>query len=251
MKNPQRRQDAGTHFFIQCPNIPQSDRAHLARMFDKVLQIRSLPRDQWPEKIMGFNFSNKLLNTVKDFYGLKATCINCCTNCVQDEKPQEITTTRGGDEKESTDMTTIEEHNVQPVKKTETETRPPQEPRPGPGTGSASKGPEPGSETKLEPEGEPETGPPSEPGPKPRTGNNAQKDRADTKKSHTKGSPDVKTTIQPGGKSSTDGKLTNKTKSKSPKEPFFLKPKKTSKKRVFFFFFCFFFFFLRTSSNFF
>ena len=36
-------------------------------MFDKALQNRSLPRDQWPKQIMGTNVSVKLMNTVDDF----------------------------------------------------------------------------------------------------------------------------------------------------------------------------------------
>ena len=43
-------------------------------MFDKALQNRSLPKDQWPKQIMGTNVSVKLMNTVEDFYDLEETC---------------------------------------------------------------------------------------------------------------------------------------------------------------------------------
>ena len=43
-------------------------------MFDKALQNRSLPKDQWPKQIMGTNISVKLMNTVEDFYDLEETC---------------------------------------------------------------------------------------------------------------------------------------------------------------------------------
>ena len=70
LRDPQRKHEASTHFFRQCPTIPRKERDFLALLYDKALQHRSNPKESWPKKIMGQTVSVKLMNAVEDFYGL-------------------------------------------------------------------------------------------------------------------------------------------------------------------------------------
>ena len=53
-RDPKRRHNASSHFLRQCPSLPQSERDFFARIYDRALQYRNIPQDQWPEQIMHY-----------------------------------------------------------------------------------------------------------------------------------------------------------------------------------------------------
>ena len=55
------------------PYITKKKRDYLALLYDKALQNRSMPREQWPRQIMGQNVNVKMMNLVEDFYNLEET----------------------------------------------------------------------------------------------------------------------------------------------------------------------------------
>merc|ERR1712029_114699 len=64
----QLKLNAGTHFTKECPHLSPSDKYYMTRLFDKALQQRHLPQDQWAPGV-----TLRIMSIVEDYYDLPAS----------------------------------------------------------------------------------------------------------------------------------------------------------------------------------
>ena len=84
------------------------------KVFDKALQLRSLPRDSWPKKVEGQTVSFKLINMVEDFYDLDNLPDETETEDLfaEDEEPAKMSCDYMGMQEESSTEPTISMKSV-------------------------------------------------------------------------------------------------------------------------------------------